>query len=70
MFEPDSSDKSDEYIIGRFKIGYISGNKKNPLDDIYLYKSKNNDVILLRDSNTTILIPENYQEYITMIYLK
>jgi HD superfamily phosphohydrolase len=62
--------KSNEYIIGRFKIGYISGNKKNPLDDIYLYKSKNNDVILLKDSNTTILIPENYQEYITMIYLK
>jgi HD superfamily phosphohydrolase len=62
--------KSDKYIIGRFKIGYISGNKKNPLDDIYLYNNKNNNIKLLKDTNTTILIPDNYQEYITMIFLK
>ena len=62
--------KTDDYIICRFKIGYISGNKKNPLDYVYLYNNKNNNIKLLKDSNTTTLIPYNYQEYITMIFFR
>ena len=62
--------QTSDYIICNFKIGYISGNKKNPLDYVYLYDNKTNKIKLLKDSNTTTLIPYNYQEYITMIFYK
>jgi HD superfamily phosphohydrolase len=66
---PMLSDK-DKYIIHQSNIGYISGNKKNPLDNIFLYSTKDDKIIKLLDSDLTKLIPENFQETVIMIFYK
>lgn len=70
---------SDEYILFRSKIGYVSGNKGNPLDRIYVYKTKdmlfNNyerdgdiKARLINKSDITNLVPDNHQEYVIMVF--
>jgi HD superfamily phosphohydrolase len=69
--------KSDNYIIYRSKIGFVSGNKSNPLNKIYVYKTKElfDDgseikAHLIDKSEISHIIPEIYQEYITMVFRK
>jgi HD superfamily phosphohydrolase len=50
------------------KIGYVSGNKKNPLENIYVYNSKNNSKIKINMNEITQLIPVKYQEYVNYIF--
>jgi HD superfamily phosphohydrolase len=72
---------SDEYRLYNNKIGFVSGNKGNPLDSIYVYKNKDilnslihNDhdtkptVSLIDKTDITNLMPEIHQEYILSIY--
>ena len=65
----DKVDNSD-YIFHQFTIGYISGNKKNPLENIFLYSTKDDLVVKLMDSNLTKLMPGNFQETVIMIFYK
>jgi hypothetical protein len=53
-------------------IGFISGNKNNPLDSVYLYKSKNpyNDLEILTNTDSARLLPNKYQEKLLMIFYK
>jgi hypothetical protein len=58
----------DKFILHQSNIGYISGNKSNPLDNIFLYSTKNDDIVKLLDSDLTKLMPDNFQETVIMIF--
>lgn len=53
-------------------IGYVSGKKNNPLNSVYLYKSKNpySDLEILSQSDSIRLLPNSYQEKLLMIFSK
>jgi deoxynucleoside triphosphate triphosphohydrolase SAMHD1 len=70
---------SDEYLVFSSKVGYVSGNKGNPLDRIYVYRTK--DTLFhdyerdgeiksrrIAKSDITNLVPENHQEYVLMVF--
>jgi HD superfamily phosphohydrolase len=65
---------SAEYIVYRSKVGFVSGNKNNPLDMIYVYRTKDLlDGQQIRErhidkNEISHIIPDIYQEHITMIY--
>lgn len=65
---------SNEYIIVNSKVGFVSGNKPNPLDNIYVYKTKdcydNVKIHKMSRHDISMIIPEKYQEYITLVYRK
>ena len=46
--------KLDEYFIEEHKVGYVSGNKPNPLDSIYVYNT--NDYLFKAFNNPNIEI--------------
>lgn len=65
----------DNHMIFRSKVGFVSGNKLNPLDRVYVYKTK--DLFIngfgvkahrINKTDISHIIPETYQEYITMVY--
>ena len=65
------------HMIFRSKVGYVSGNKLNPLDRIYVYKTKdlfingfNVKAYSINKTDISHIISETYQEYITMVYRK
>lgn len=66
----------DNIVLSYVKLGFVSGNKQNPLDSIYTYKTK--ETQLLNDINSfkkdkndlSILCPSQYQENILMIFYK
>ena len=62
----------DDLIMSQHKIGFVSGNKPNPLNSVYLYHSKNpcDNLTVLTNSETIKLIPEIYQEILILIYYK
>lgn len=72
----DSKIDLDKIIVYKTKIGLISGNKKNPLDHIYFYKTKQISNmehltrISMKKETVSRLISNTYQEYVTMIYYK
>jgi HD superfamily phosphohydrolase len=66
----------DEYFVGhqnvlcfKSKIGFVSGDKPNPLEKIKVYSSKNNKVIVNKTKNDiSYIIPDVYQEYLYMVF--
>ncbi|AYV78841.1 MAG: HD phosphohydrolase, partial [Edafosvirus sp.] len=62
----------DKIIIYTNKIGFVSGNKKYPLDNIHFYETKllnhleTPKLLSLEKNMVSLLIPETYQEYITI----
>lgn len=63
------------HMIYRNKIGYVSGDKLNPLDCIYVYKTKDEFIhkhnITARKINKrdiSLIIPDIHQELVTMIF--
>ena len=60
----------NNYILHQSVIGYISGNKNNPLEHIFLYSTKDDIIVKLLDSNLTKLMPENFQETVIMVFYK
>jgi len=63
-------DYIDDIIIYQTKIGYVSGNKSNPLDNIYMYKTKNKKCAHIAKQNISFLIGDTYQEYLSLVFLK
>lgn len=59
----------DQLIIFQSKIGYVSGNKKNPLDSVLLYNTKD-PTKTCKNRNSTTMLPKNHQEYILMVFYK
>lgn len=79
IFKDEFAQYMDDIVIYTSTVGYVSGNKPNPLDNIYLYE----DIKYLNDKvqyiGNTIqknkhgisnLISNKYQEYLTMVYYK
>ena len=66
----------NKIIIYTTKMGFVSGNKKNPLDNIYFYSTKqlsNMEQIekqYIKKEEVSKLISNTYQEYVIMIYYK
>ncbi len=56
------------------KIGFISGDNTNPLDNIYLYKYNHDHqeqtLIDIDKEDVSLLIPNIFQEFVTMIFTK
>lgn len=68
---------NDVYMIFKSKIGFVSGNKLNPLDQIYVYKTKdffvngyNVKAHRINKTDITHIMPDTHQEFITMVYRK
>ena len=64
-----------DILIYSNTIGYISGNKSNPLNNIYVFntKIKENDIITKRKININenrLLLSNIIQEHLTMIFYK
>ena len=65
-----------DIVIFQSKIGYVSGNKSNPLDNIFVYKTKDNEkgvsIHATKQGKETIshLVGDNYQEYLNIIFYK
>lgn len=63
--------EKENIIIHKSKIGFVSGNKKNPLDSIYFYDRKERDIkFLIEQKDVSYLVPQDYQENILMVFLK
>lgn len=75
----------DSVVIYQGKIGFVSGNKPNPFDNIYVYKTKDSTKVInvTKDNHTHIkleaskknkheitLLTDNYQECFTIFYYK
>lgn len=65
----------DNHIIYRSKVGFVSGDKSNPLDRIYVYKTKeqfihkhNAKAHRINRTDISHITPDIYQEYITMVF--
>lgn len=59
----------DQYRVFSNKIGYVSGNKSNPLDNVYVYRTKDRyKSIKINKTDITNLVPVNYQEQILMVF--
>lgn len=67
----------ENILVFQHKIGFVSGNKSNPFDSIYVYKTKNSSKISGKieafkknKNDVTTLLPTCYQEYMLTIYYK
>ena len=65
----------NNHIIHKNKVGYVSGDKLNPLDSINIYKTKdffinrfNAKSYKINKTEISHIIPDTYQEYITMVF--
>ena len=63
----------NEIIIFETKIGFVSGNKNNPLKNINthsskLFSNKSENKLEISVNDMTLITPDIYQEYITMIF--
>lgn len=65
----DNMLQKDDIIVSDVLLGYVSGeNKDNPMDNIYLYDIKNDNVCFKIEKNNMIL--DNYQELCVKIYCR
>ena len=60
----------DEYIIFKNKIGFVSGDKPNPLDNVFVYKTKDLIKTAKLLNPKEVFLPSQYQEYNIMIFSK
>lgn len=62
----------DDIIIHKLKMGFVSGNKQNPLDSIFFYSRKypEKECFHINKTDRTIFLTDNYQEHVTMIFSK
>ena len=58
-------------IIHYNKIGFVSGNKKNPLEDIYFYdKSNKKKNFTINSEDISTFIPDIHQEHLVMFFTR
>lgn len=69
--------KPSDLLVYKNKVGYVSGNKENPMNNVYTYKTKDlhagfENLKYTKCCNDTFtkLVPASYQEIITMIFYK
>jgi len=71
IFEGISNEEINNIYVYKTKIGYITGNKQNPLDHIYVYNTKEpTKNYNCEKSNISNLLSDKYQEIIVVyVYL-
>jgi HD superfamily phosphohydrolase len=59
-----------DLFVEELKIGFVSGNNKNPLENIYYYKKgkENETPFKIKLSDSSFIIPEKFQERIVRVY--
>ena len=59
-----------DLFVEELKIGFVSGNNKNPLENIYYYKKgkENETPFKVKLSESSFIIPEKFQERIVRVY--
>jgi len=62
-------------VLYQTKIGFVSGDKENPLDSVYFYNKKNyfkgnNQRFTIKKERVSAVLSDTYQEYITMLFYK
>ncbi|QKF93858.1 HD phosphohydrolase [Fadolivirus algeromassiliense] len=61
----------DKIILYKSKIGFVSGSKDNPLNNVFYYnKNSSNNCAKEAVENVSYLVPKIYQEHIYMIFIK
>lgn len=65
-YKPQLDKLYNKYVIMHYgKIGFVSGNKKNPFDNLYFYRDKTPTICnKISKDKISALIPNNYQEHI------
>lgn len=69
-------DELQDIVLFQSTIGYVSGNKSNPLDNIFVYKTKNKNegfsLSAQKQSKESIsyLVGDTYQEHLNIIFYK
>jgi len=58
----------DDILIRNCKIGFVSGDKNNPLDNILFYKKGSENAKTMKKEDMSVLLPIVYQEYIYMLF--
>ena len=67
----DPSIDVNDVVLHKSKIGFVSGSKGNPFDELYFYNNKHPNVCLkIKKEKVTFLISDTYQEYIYMFFVK
>jgi len=71
IFE-DLDIEKDDLVVKNYKIGYVSGNKENPLDYIYLYNSEDLNTKFMSDKSmiSSLMHPDLYQERYVRVFCK
>lgn len=68
----DNSIGMDDIYIHSAKIGYVSGKKENPLDNLYFYNKHDQHMVAnkILKHQKSLLLSDKYQEYIFIFYIK
>lgn len=63
--------EQDNIEIFQTVVGYVSGNKDNPLNNIFFYDSNNIDECFrINQTDKTHMLSDKYQEHLTMVFSK
>ena len=61
---------NSSYQIVSYKAGYISGKNSNPLNKVYFYDPKDDNVFQISSlKDFSLLLSSEYQEIVTRVYL-
>ncbi len=66
----DSTIDINKIVLYKSKIGFVSGTKNNPFDDLYFYDNKYPDVCIKITKDISFLISDTYQECIYIFLVK
>lgn len=61
---------NNPYIFKEIRIGFISGEDDNPLDNIYFSKDNSHNAIKINYKSYSFMVPQTCQERIVRLYLK
>jgi len=61
----------EDVIIHQSKMGFVSGTKENPIDNLCFYNSKNPESkFKIKKEKMTYMISDNYQENVLMVFIR
>jgi HD superfamily phosphohydrolase len=67
----DPSIDLNKIVLHKSKIGFVSGKKSNPFDQLYFYNNNEpTKCMKINKEKITFLISDTYQEYIYILYVK
>ena len=63
-------DKDDKYIYDKINIGFTTGEKENPLSNVYYFNKTSVDGFRVEINDLSFLIPDKFKETIIRLYKK